>query len=184
MATRGGLYAKNPPPSLGLRASYVRRCLFSFFGKLGWRDLATYSSPFARETVISACVLLGIPETLVATICTLGVMETFARQWNGSKQFGLRDLFMLTTAVAIAFSFVATDRCLAIKSSDSIVVPPMWVQIAGIFGLACVIYAIALIIEHALKHPEDFSLGKSRKIGRAWTTRSPTGSRHQKKSCP
>ena len=129
-------------------------------------------------------LLLGIPETLVATICTLGVMETFARQWNGSKQFGLRDLFMLTTAVAIAFSFVATDRCLAIKSSDSIVVPPMWVQIAGIFGLACVIYAIALIIEHALKHPEDFSLGKSRKIGRAWTTRSPTGSRHQKKSCP
>ena len=101
-------------------------------------------------------LFLGIPETLVATLCTLGVMETFARQWNGSKQFRLRDLFMLTTAVAIAFSFVATDRGLAIKSSDSTVVPRMWVQIAGIFGLACVIYAIALIIEYALKHPEDF----------------------------
>ena len=41
-------------------------------------------------------------EAFTITLSTMLVVEATVRQWEHSRQFGLRDLFMITTAVASA----------------------------------------------------------------------------------
>jgi hypothetical protein len=108
---------------------------------------------------IHACLLGNLrfgfvvvfPEILVITLSAMLVVEAFVRQWNGSKQFGLRDLFMLTTAVAVVLSLLATEQRLA-KPAGGLPFGPLWLlPIPAIFGLGCAVYVIPWGAEVALR---------------------------------
>ena len=99
--------------------------------------------------------ILVLPEIFIITLSATLVVEAFIRKWNGSRQFGLPDLFLLTTAVAVVLSLLMTEQRLARQSgalpSDSPWLLPWLPQIPAIFGLGCVVYAIAWGVENAVQ---------------------------------
>ena len=105
------------------------------------------------------------PETGLIAASTMLVVEALIRRWNGSRQFGLRDLFMLTTAAAVVLSLLATEHRLANQVGGLPDDMPWLVKTPAIFGLACVVYALAWGIEYAVRRVRDFGKAERRNGG-------------------
>ncbi len=104
-----------------------------------------------------AIFILLVVEALVIAVSVTLVVEKFVRQWKRSRQFGLSELFMLTTAVAIVLSLLATERRMAAHGGMPDDLPWQFslLSMPTFFGFGCVVYSVAWGIEHVLHRLKD-----------------------------
>ena len=131
-------------------------------------------------TGLSGSLQLGfalfVPVAAVISLSTMLVVDACIRRWNGSRQFGLRDLFRITTVIAVVLSLLATEQRLAGHQTGESPFGLSWwllLRVPAIFGLGCFVYALAWGIEnaiHRLKSPR-----KAGRNGKTWTGTCLTG---------